>query len=1706
MKKILSTSALFALVAGVLSNASAANLGFTDDASIPSWAEPAIEGLMDLGVMTGNADGSFAPNRQLNRAEVAKIITLATGVPMDTTGGPHFPDVQSGEWYYEYIETMYNNGDINGYPDGMFRPEVGINRAEIAKMVVNAFDCLETDLSGAPHFTDVNSSDWFYSYVETAYNYNLMDGFGDGSFGPELPVTRAETAVIVWNAYLQCSANLPTNEAGTLEVMLSEDTPMGTSIPFNAVSVPYTTVEFTASADADTEIGALTFTRLGLGDSESFDKCWFEVDGFKISSTATVNSDDMVTVRFNPAMVVPAGTTVAGDLVCSMETGPTNVQGAPDNAGQRNRFALVAVEDIDSSAASIVGNFPIEGEEMVIAEYEVSTMEQSCLGTNSTITVGTSFAELYKFKLTNDSNTNKDILLRAMTFKNDGSAELENVIANPALYVNGQQVSVESIVDGDYVSFLLDDGTTGGLVVEDGDSVIFSLRGDLISAEQGDTIKFEIDNAEDIVGVEIGTSFGVRIVDASGDLAEDNATSCATYTLDAGDLTLSRDPSSLGNQEYAPGSDDIVGATCRVVAQQPIATDGIKFCLTTGSVVGDENGNGVANELADFNKSFSNYRLYIDDTLVDTANVLTASAGSTAVTDYCVDFSTTFEIAGTSVMKLAMDIEDAADTGSKVKFQAVATDFDSPEYISTGDQLTSNETVGTCAASFVEVEESKICLSKSDSNSDGDKFVAGADGLNVLSFTGTLNDSGDAVVTSITVMANASGAACSMSNITGAFFVNGTQVGSAQTFNSTGTSCTGTVTFSDLSVVVPSGEQVEFDFIIDTSEVLAMCSNVALGDTVVVDPFSCALTNPVVDGDETVKFGSCTSPLLSGQSIVISADGTNTSTGAEQRKIFVVNNTSTDQTLNSLVAGLPGYAAGTTFDGIFAQGATPTALNSAATCVLPVGYVNGPVAPVSGQTTIEGWCGLTKLAPGEAYVVAINTPTPYDTVANVSPLITGQLAIYHDDWDSSHSNINPNMHKIGRLGATTTLTAATSACFPVASTANFQSGDMVNIGASGTTPSAVYTGSVSSISSSPKQVCVNFPAPTTFTYSTGTPVREENTGSRIRFFVSQFEAENVENGSTVETCEGTPELPLGAADTSLDASCGLQTLALGGYTPVAGTSNYLCGADLIVSCGGRLTVNKNTDIVGDVLTSGDTDKPVLEVRLAATDDQVEVTDLCFINDLDLNDVTASVTKPTYPFTNQNPTGVAPTSGINGTAVYNALHAAATVCNAANNFGLTEAVGPQTAGVFEGVMQLPSTVLTGYQPEQTCAAAIAAIGAATTTNPISETEVEKAIQLSLYNAAGQKIDGPRNMTNGKVCFQMSNSSRIIVPKDGQTTVTVKATVGNIGSVARTGHALRLRLDENAYDNSGNPTFGVEAISSSTGADLDPFDNNGGNSFNSSNLPTATTGYGLNGDGYGSVYGDVFVVYNTEPTIKHATTQPQIAISSGATSLMPIYYFTVTPDSSDPVSLQRVTFDINLNGMATVCPFAEGDHYDADFTTSVTAPVPAFAPAPASPCVAGVNAPIMTVEDLNASSTGNFATGTVRVLTVDNNATLGDNASPTHATIQVNFKGQYLSSPKTYVLYLANTYDTNPLNTDEQVSVTILKDKVYSSPASLAYQLFRGGDPLRVVDTQANVVWSDDAANLISIETSPQLADFMNGYLINQDVTPQVNDRF
>ncbi|WP_414408427.1 S-layer homology domain-containing protein [Synechococcus sp. W55.1] len=104
-----------------------------------------------------------------------------------------------GHWAQAYIETLSAQGVLNGFPDGTFRPNEPVTRAQFATIVNTAFRLRNT--SGTfIGFRDVPPTHWAASAISTAAANNLVAGFPDGTFRPEQPVTRTEALVVLTNA------------------------------------------------------------------------------------------------------------------------------------------------------------------------------------------------------------------------------------------------------------------------------------------------------------------------------------------------------------------------------------------------------------------------------------------------------------------------------------------------------------------------------------------------------------------------------------------------------------------------------------------------------------------------------------------------------------------------------------------------------------------------------------------------------------------------------------------------------------------------------------------------------------------------------------------------------------------------------------------------------------------------------------------------------------------------------------------------------------------------------------------------------------------------------------------------------------------------------------------------------------------------------------------------------------------------------------------------------------------------------------------------------------------------------------------------------------------------------------------------------------------------------------------------------------------
>lgn len=144
----------------------------------------------------GYEDGTFAPNKSITRAEAITIFARLMNEKMDVseTYTASFSDVKAGAWYANYIGYMEDYNIINGYEDGTFRPDAAITRAEFAAMA-SRFDKLESTDKNA--FSDVGSSHWAIESINSAYAKGWIGGYPDGTFRPNQNISRAEVVSIV---------------------------------------------------------------------------------------------------------------------------------------------------------------------------------------------------------------------------------------------------------------------------------------------------------------------------------------------------------------------------------------------------------------------------------------------------------------------------------------------------------------------------------------------------------------------------------------------------------------------------------------------------------------------------------------------------------------------------------------------------------------------------------------------------------------------------------------------------------------------------------------------------------------------------------------------------------------------------------------------------------------------------------------------------------------------------------------------------------------------------------------------------------------------------------------------------------------------------------------------------------------------------------------------------------------------------------------------------------------------------------------------------------------------------------------------------------------------------------------------------------------------------------------------------------------------
>jgi len=162
------------------------------------------------GYISGYPDGTFRPQNSITRYEVAVIfynLMYESDRQRFARNPQLLSDVPEGQWFSEAVGVLVAADVLTGYPDGTFRGQNPITRAEFVT-VASKFWGL--NLNGSMTFSDVSPNHWAYNFILSAYNNNWVSGYPDGTFGVNRNITRAE-AVTVVNRMLEWEAGMLTD-------------------------------------------------------------------------------------------------------------------------------------------------------------------------------------------------------------------------------------------------------------------------------------------------------------------------------------------------------------------------------------------------------------------------------------------------------------------------------------------------------------------------------------------------------------------------------------------------------------------------------------------------------------------------------------------------------------------------------------------------------------------------------------------------------------------------------------------------------------------------------------------------------------------------------------------------------------------------------------------------------------------------------------------------------------------------------------------------------------------------------------------------------------------------------------------------------------------------------------------------------------------------------------------------------------------------------------------------------------------------------------------------------------------------------------------------------------------------------------------------------------------------------------------------------
>ncbi|MDD4766947.1 MAG: S-layer homology domain-containing protein [Desulfotomaculaceae bacterium] len=312
------------------------------------WAEKQITDWVEKGYISGYPDGSFKPDNTITRAEFVTMVNRAFG--KNATAPVSFPDVSSNDWFAAEVARAVAAGYISGYDDGAFRPNENIKRQEAAVIITRLLNlAVSEDAEVLNQFADyVDIPQWSKGYIGAVVAAGYMSGYPDQTYQPVGYITRAE-AVSTLERALAASIETTTYDM------------MGTYGPAEGVKTIDGSVNISAAGVTlqNTVITGNLFLAESIGDGDVALKNVIVqgntvIKGGGSQSVALENcSMPNITVGKNGVRIVASGNTSVS--VVRLETGAALIEVGLSGPG----FETVTVTELAPAGAEITldGNF-----------------------------------------------------------------------------------------------------------------------------------------------------------------------------------------------------------------------------------------------------------------------------------------------------------------------------------------------------------------------------------------------------------------------------------------------------------------------------------------------------------------------------------------------------------------------------------------------------------------------------------------------------------------------------------------------------------------------------------------------------------------------------------------------------------------------------------------------------------------------------------------------------------------------------------------------------------------------------------------------------------------------------------------------------------------------------------------------------------------------------------------------------------------------------------------------------------------------------------------------------------------------------------------------------------------------------------------------------------------------------------------------------